>query len=509
MHRPTLLAFVLFAACQQVGEDGREAVPAANPLAGGRAIYETHCAVCHGDGGAGDGAAAPFLFPNARDFSHGRFRLVTGEGGPTAEALATTLRRGIPGSSMPSWEWLGDAALADVTAYVQHLASEGFARRLLSESAERGETLPASEAREAAARVLKPGATLPAPPAGQPDEETLALGRTIYVRDCASCHGMDGAGDSKPRWNDEGKFHWVRDFTAGYLKGGASRAALSHRIRYGMPGTSMPATAVDDPRELAALVEYVRTLIPEDSDARLVQRRTRLVARKTSSENGWNWDESEEIEIALAPLWWKDNSIVRASVAALHDGESIAICVRWPDWTPDNRPFTDVLCSDAVALQFSTANAPPLFGMGASGTPTSIWHWKCLRLEELAGELDLLQPAPGVHSGGHVAGVRTDVPLYHRSEGVPPVSRGVERIRAEGVENARANERSESAAEVEPNWADGEWTVVFVRKLQAAEEDLTFVPGEPVQLAIAAWNGASGDRGATKSISIWQELVLE
>jgi hypothetical protein len=30
-----------------------------------------------------------------------------------------------------------------------------------------------------------------------------------------------------------------------------------------------------------------------------------------------------------------------------------------------------------------------------------------------------------------------------------------------------------------------------------------------MQLACAVWNGAGGDHGARKSISIWQELILE
>ena len=43
----------------------------------GKALYQTHCAACHGDQGDGNGMAARFLYPRPRDFTAAEFRLVS------------------------------------------------------------------------------------------------------------------------------------------------------------------------------------------------------------------------------------------------------------------------------------------------------------------------------------------------------------------------------------------------------------------------------------------------
>jgi DMSO reductase family type II enzyme heme b subunit len=59
-------------------------------------------------------------------------------------------------------------------------------------------------------------------------------------------------------------------------------------------------------------------------------------------------------------------------------------------------------------------------------------------------------------------------------------------------------------------WQDGRWSVDFRRELRPeAAQALVLHPGQRVQVACAVWNGAAGDSGARKSISIWQELVLD
>ena len=107
-----------------------------------------------------------------------------------------------------------------------------------------------------------------------------------------------------------------------------------------------------------------------------------------------------------------------------------------------------------------------------------------------------------------LSGVRADVPIYHRS--APLVSSRVDRIEASGVENARDASRLPSEVRVIPSWESGEWEALFIRPLAAAnEDDIEFRAGARIQVACALWNGAAGDEGPEKSISIWQELVLE
>ncbi|MDQ2675013.1 MAG: cytochrome c, partial [Chloroflexota bacterium] len=93
-----------------------------------------------------------------------------------------------------------------------------------------------------------PAALLETPPSS-PD---AALGQGIFLANCASCHGRDGAGGGpietipeSPPLSDA-----VRRKTA---------AELSYRIAYGVAGTPMPAFAGTLTRdERWALVAYLR-----------------------------------------------------------------------------------------------------------------------------------------------------------------------------------------------------------------------------------------------------------
>jgi len=520
-NRPLAATFlalsVLAAACRQTGEDDGGDGPVADAAAprsapdAGRRLYGAHCAVCHGEDGAGDGVAAPYLFPPARDFGTGRFRLVsTTNGVPSQEDLMATLRRGMPGSAMPSWSWLTEAELAQLATHVRHLAEVGMGERLMRET-----DLTSAAATARAIERLTPGDPLPPVAPATPDAATLALGERVYAESCAGCHGDDGRGFPEPAWNEDGELNWARDFTAGFLKGGASHAALADRIRAGLPGSAMPPTRLADD-ELAALVAHVRSLIPEGSSKRLVQRRKRLRARRVSGsfldEPGADslWVMSDSIEVVLAPLWWRDESVLSATLSAIHDGDQIALRVRWRDATGETRLYSDAHRPDGVALQFTAADAPPLFGMGSAEHPTSIWHWRSLRLDEVAGALDLMDPTPHVLDRSPRSPATADVPVYRRVEGVPPVSRSVDELSARGVERARETPRLPADVDVHPRWRNGAWEVVFLRALEPADGSGTsFAVGSTLQVACAVWNGAAGDERAQKSISIWHELVIE
>jgi DMSO reductase family type II enzyme heme b subunit len=64
--------------------------------------------------------------------------------------------------------------------------------------------------------------------------------------------------------------------------------------------------------------------------------------------------------------------------------------------------------------------------------------------------------------------------------------------------------------EARGKWADGRWTVVLTRDLAVPDgQGAALAPGERVSVAFAVWDGAAGDRGGQKLITIWQDLVLE
>src|SRR5262245_53002898 len=132
--------------------------PAPDPLVRGAEVYARQCAVCHGTAGAGDGPAAYLLAPAPRDFTSGRFRLVSTQNGvPTDEDLVATLKRGMPGSAMPPFDWMPEPDLRALAATVRELAVQGKARKLLEKARADEEELSGKEALDIAASQLAPG----------------------------------------------------------------------------------------------------------------------------------------------------------------------------------------------------------------------------------------------------------------------------------------------------------------------------------------------------------------
>ena len=95
-------------------------------------IYRQQCAPCHGTDGFGDGKAAYLLRPRPRDFSQGKFLLVSTDNRiPTDEDLFRTIGRGMPGSAMPPWSHLAEQDRRALVRYVRALAFEGKVQRLM------------------------------------------------------------------------------------------------------------------------------------------------------------------------------------------------------------------------------------------------------------------------------------------------------------------------------------------------------------------------------------------
>ncbi|HEX6881772.1 MAG TPA: c-type cytochrome [Planctomycetota bacterium] len=519
--RTSLLALLALSACSVSRTTPPEAsgIPASlsevepgTRLVRGSELFAAHCAVCHGTRGRGDGPAAPFLFPPARRFDEARFRLVSSENGaPFDRDLVATLRRGMPGSAMPAWGWLPEEDLWALAAHVRRLAREELETDLRLDASRVDDPLLLAEAGTIARARTTPDRPLAEHVRVASDAGSRAHGRALFQQHCAQCHAADGTGEVEPRPDEDGSLNWARDLTAGFLKGGAAPRELAHRIRAGMPGTSMPPSELT-PDDEAALLGFLEELVPPGSSERLVHRRASLRAQRVPlaplEPRDPAWDGADEIEVVLAPLWWHEEAVLGASLAAVHDGSTLALRLAWPDETGTLRLFSDTLASDGAALQLSSAPHPPLFGMGAPGTPTQLWHWKALRTEDAAGLLDLVLPTP--HAGPPPAPgeVRSDVPLYRRFLARLEPSERVDHVVAEGIAALPGATRVAGEVEARAEWQAGRWSVVF-RRVLVGDETPLLVPGRTLQVACAVWNGAAGDAGARKSISIWQELVLD
>lgn len=89
----------------------------------GRAVFAAHCTGCHGAEGGGDGPLAAQLPWPALNLRKGPL-LIMGGKPADPQRVARLIKFGWTGTPMAGHEYLPDADLADVTAYVLALASE-------------------------------------------------------------------------------------------------------------------------------------------------------------------------------------------------------------------------------------------------------------------------------------------------------------------------------------------------------------------------------------------------
>ncbi|MCX7804449.1 MAG: c-type cytochrome [Planctomycetota bacterium] len=188
----------------------------------GGKLYASACARCHGTDGRGGGPEASELSTSVRDLTAPEeFVARSSVQGtvPFDADIYRTLRRGLPGTAMPSYRNLAPDGLWDLVAFVKTL------------SPHYGD--PARAPKEAYA------------PAGAPADlrSLLAEGKALYLDlDCARCHGEDGKGNPAAGLVDSrGKPFATTDFVSG---GGRFLCGMSPRdvartFLIGMPGTPM------------------------------------------------------------------------------------------------------------------------------------------------------------------------------------------------------------------------------------------------------------------------------
>jgi mono/diheme cytochrome c family protein len=486
----------------------------AQMLARGQTLFTKHCAVCHGPQGLGDGAAAYLLYPKPRNFSEGQFRIgSTTKGLPTDADMIQTLRRGMPGSAMPSWAHLSETDLKSVVLAVRQLALDGKIAQLMAKN----KSTTREKATSIAHDLLDPGplVEIPAEPAAV--EISLAKGKEIYLASCAACHGADGRAKEKGDLKDiAGYPAYARDFTQGIFKGSPDGIELARRIAGGLRGSPMPGQPMPA-NDLWSLVHYVQGMVKPGAEERVLQSQKLLIAKRTAEvphdPGSPSWDSAPATFLPVMPLWWRDDRIEGVAVRALHDGKTLAIELSWADATPNDLATKPEWFGDGAALQFSSEADPPFFGMGGKEGQVSIWHWKATWQHDMDGKSDSLaetyknraQDDFGALSK-ESRGTGTDAgnPVSQREHASP-----VETLAARGQGTLTSQVHAMTIVRGIGRWKEGRWHVVFARPLAASEAgEMAFVPGKEVSVALAVWDGQAGDRNGQKSVTIWHRLLL-
>lgn len=208
----------------------------------GKAVYETHCATCHGLDGRGNGPSARQLHPRPRNLADGTFKFRSTPSGslPTDEDLVHSIRFGMAGSMMPAWKGLlTDQQLEDVTAYLKT-----FSDRFEKE---------------------KPGVRIVVAPEPSANEESVRRGGQLYIDlGCTACHGPKGRGNgpsSKTLRDQAGQPIRATDLTRRHLKSGPEGKDLYRTLMTGLDGAPMPSFAEQlTPEDAWAIVHYLQSL---------------------------------------------------------------------------------------------------------------------------------------------------------------------------------------------------------------------------------------------------------
>ena len=91
------------------------------------------------------------------------------------------------------------------------------------------------------------------PVAGDP--RAIQEGASLFRANCSPCHGLNAKGGGRGP-----------DLTAGHWVHGSTDADLFRTVTRGVPGTEMPANALDD-SEVWAILAYVRSVAPAKTEA--------------------------------------------------------------------------------------------------------------------------------------------------------------------------------------------------------------------------------------------------
>ncbi len=480
-------------------------------------IYQIRCAVCHGEDGAGDGLAAEFLYPRARDFTQGLFKYKTSpaELPPRDEDLFNIIKDGLAGTSMVAWsDLLTDEQISNLVLVIKQFDISGTWAPVDAEDEDFDDD----------GHYLNPDVitvTEQDPTDGQISysAESLSLGKEVFLENCKKCHGVEGRGNitsGKFLEDDFGYRIWSRDLTKPWtwrmtegVSGNDQQSRdetirnIYTRLSVGMPGTPMPAhRAADEEEEDAINLEdrwhvanYTYSLRSNTSapGERALIEAVEVANELPSGVDDEDWQKAPATTLRLVPNIIKEERLFTPlndaiTVRALYNESEIAFLLEVNDRT-DSRPGGPVatqlpdedspMYSDAFAIQFPKKGAytiapvvKPQYRHGDAAHPTTIWYWN-------AGAVD------------------------------PPIEPQATLLDATGSDNELIARASDSDLVVRGNWEDGRWRVLMTRPRNSnGSPDLIFRKGQFIPVSFANWDGNNGEVGSRHTLTPWFWLLL-
>jgi mono/diheme cytochrome c family protein len=300
------------------GKDARAALDKAakalhldeDTLALGSKYYRLHCMACHGVTGDGRGPTAAWLNPHPRDYRLGEFKFQSrnqaGEVAlykPSREDLLRTLRRGVEGTAMPSFDLLSEKDLNALVSYVILLSIRGEAElstfRLMDENPNTRElTVSKTKMEGGIKKTLQNKVVFLAqkweeaqdkgievkenPFTGDNEAKSVRRGYALFLGDakkigelykvsedqtkalsnlnCQGCH-KDFGRQAAFKFDKWGTLTRPANLTTGVYRGGHRPVDLYYRIHSGINGSGMlPFGGILSPEQIWDVINFVRVV---------------------------------------------------------------------------------------------------------------------------------------------------------------------------------------------------------------------------------------------------------